>query len=154
MGYSLQHFEPLKLVMEGGKVGVTGYALAEFLRENEIEPEFADADHLVLMFTPNTKEDEFEKIESAFPPIIAKAEEDRKTILSFRGEQVMSIRNAMFAKRNTVAAEQALGRICATPAVSCPPAIPIAISGERITEDMIRLFLLYGIEEIQVVMET
>ncbi|WP_304509048.1 amino acid decarboxylase [Anaerotignum sp.] len=154
MGYSLQHFEPLKLVIEGGKVGITGYALGEFLRENEIEPEFADADHLVLMFTPNTKEDEFEKIESALPPIIAKAEAEKRTTLPFRGEQVMSIRNAMFAKRDTVAAEQALGRICATPAVSCPPAIPIAISGERITEEMIRLFLLYGIEEIEVVMET
>jgi len=52
-----------------------------------------------------------------------------------------------------VKVEQALGRICATPAVSCPPAIPIAISGERITEEMIRLFFLYGIEEIDVVVE-
>lgn len=154
MGYALQHCEPLKLVLEGGKMGITGYELAEFLRESSIEPEFADADHLVLMFTPQTAEVAFEKVEHAFPPMIAKIMGEKKTSLPFRGEQVMSIREAMFAKRCNVLAEEALGRICAMPAVSCPPAIPIAISGERITEEMIRLFLLYGIEEIQVVMET
>jgi arginine/lysine/ornithine decarboxylase len=153
MGYSVQHFEPLKLVFEGAKMGITGYELAEFLRESEIESEFADADHLVLMFTPQTREGDFEKIENAFPPMIPMVSEESKTGLPSWGEQAMSIREAMFAKRCTILAEQALGRICATPAVSCPPAIPIAMSGERITEEMIRLFLLYGIEEIDVVME-
>lgn len=154
MGYSLQHFEPLKLVLEGEKMGITGYELGEFLRENEIEPEFSDADHLVLMFTPETTEEDFEKIEKALPPMIAKAGNGPKTAISSRGERVMSIREAVFAKGCTVLAEQALGRICAASAVSCPPAIPIAVSGERITEEMIRLFLLYGIEEIQVVLES
>ncbi|NCC16012.1 MAG: amino acid decarboxylase [Clostridia bacterium] len=153
LGYSLQHFEPLKLVMEGAKIGITGYALAEFLREKGIEAEFADEDHLVLMFTPETKDIDFEKIEAAFPPVIARSWEARKTVLLVESEQAMSIREAMFAKRRTVWAEQALGQICAAPAVSCPPAIPIAISGERITQEMIALFLLYGIEEIDVVEE-
>ena len=152
-GYLLQNFEPLKLVLEGAKMGITGYELAEFLRESGIEPEFADADHLVLMFTTENGDEAFEKILSAFPPIIPKALEDGKTTLPPRGEQAMSIREAMFARRVTIEVEHALGRVCATPAVSCPPAIPIAISGERITEEMIGLFLLYGIEEIDVVEE-
>lgn len=152
-GYFLQNHEPLKLVMEGAKMGITGYALAEFLRESGIEPEFADADHLVMMFSTKNGEEDYEKIESAFPPIIAKIDERRRTALPFRGEQVMSIREAMFARRSSIRVEQALGRICASPAVSCPPAIPIAISGERITEEMIQLFFLYGIEEIDVVVE-
>lgn len=152
-GYLLQNYEPLKLVLEGAKMGITGYDLAEFLREDGIEPEFADADHLVMMFSTKNGEEDYEKIESAFPPMIAKIDEERRTALPFKGEQVMSIREAMFARRCTIRVEQALGRICASPAVSCPPAIPIAISGERITEEMIRLFFLYGIEEIDVVVE-
>lgn len=153
LGYFLQHFEPLKLVIEGAKIGVTGYVLAEFLREKGIEPEFADEDHLVLMFTPETKDTDFEKIEKAFPPVIARGKEAQKTILPVEAEQVMSIRQAMFSKRCSIWAEQALGRICAAPAVSCPPAIPIAVSGERITQEMIALFVLYGIEKIDVVEE-
>ncbi len=152
-GYFLQNYEPLKLVLEGAKMGISGYELAEFLREKGIEPEFADEDHLVLMFTTENLAYDFVKIQEAFPPVIAKASAEGKTALSFRGEQVMSIREAMFARRVTIAPEQALGRICATPAVSCPPAIPIAMSGERITEEMIELFLLYGIDEIDVVEE-
>lgn len=152
-GYFLQNFEPLKLVLEGAKMGITGYELAEFLREGGIEPEFADADHLVLMFSTETKEEEFERIDFAFPPIIAMVTQERGTALPFRGEQIMSIREAMFARRCTIGVDHALGRICATPAVSCPPAIPIAISGERITQEMIQLFFLYGVEEIDVVEE-
>ncbi|AMJ42488.1 amino acid decarboxylase [Anaerotignum propionicum] len=152
-GYFLQNYEPLKIVLEGAKMGITGYDLAKFLRESGIEPEFADADHLVMMFSTENGEVDFKRIENALPPMIAKSTEGERTTLPFRGEQVMSIREAMFARRCTVKVEQALGRICATPAVSCPPAIPIAISGERITEEMIRLFFLYGIEEIDVVVE-
>lgn len=152
-GYFLQKYEPLKIVLEGAKMGITGYDLAKFLRESGIEPEFADADHLVMMFSTENGEEDFKRIENALPPMIAKSTEGGRTTLPFRGEQVMSIREAMFARRCTVKVEQALGRICATPAVSCPPAIPVAISGERITEEMIRLFFLYGIEEIDVVVE-
>lgn len=153
-GYAVQHVEPLKLVMEGGKIGTTGYALHERLREHGLEAEFSDEDDLVMMFTPETQDAIFQKVERAFSPFSASNVAEGKTVLPTRGQQVMSIREAMFAKRCTVATQQALGRICATPAVSCPPAIPIAISGERITEDMIRLFMLYGIEEIDVVEES
>jgi hypothetical protein len=44
----------------------------------------------------------------------------------------------------------ASGRICAAPAVSCPPAIPIAVSGEIITDEHIRMFEYYDIEKIVV----
>ena len=47
--------------------------------------------------------------------------------------------------------KSAVGRICAAPTVSCPPAIPIAVSGERITREHVALFEAYGIEEIDVV---
>ena len=51
----------------------------------------------------------------------------------------------------TVATENSVGRICASPAVSCPPEIPIAVSGEEIDEDAVRLMKAYGIKTVQVV---
>ena len=63
----------------------------------------------------------------------------------------MKIREAMFSQWEEVSCEDAVGRICASPCVSCPPAIPIAASGEEITAEMAELFNAYGIEKIQVV---
>lgn len=154
LGYALQHTDPLKLVLNGADIGMTGFALGEFLREWSIEPEFADEDSLVLMFTPENKEGDFLKILHALPPVVPRNGRENKSVLPTPGQQCISIREAMFSKRETLPVEHALGRICAAPAVSCPPAIPIAISGERITAEMISLFLLYGIGEIEVVMET
>jgi arginine/lysine/ornithine decarboxylase len=49
-----------------------------------------------------------------------------------------------------VPAGQALGRICAAPTVACPPAIPIAVTGERITAEAVTVFAHYGIDLVEV----
>ena len=46
---------------------------------------------------------------------------------------------------------EAEGRILAQETVSCPPAIPIAVSGEEIDGNMIRVFEEYGIRDVSVV---
>ena len=63
----------------------------------------------------------------------------------------MSIREATFAASETIDAAESLGRICAAQTVSCPPAVPIAISGEEINENTVKLFKTYGIKKIKVV---
>ena len=65
---------------------------------------------------------------------------------------MLGIREAIFSDKGTVKTVNALGRICADPCVSCPPAVPIVISGEEITEESVQLFLSYGIDEINVVL--
>ena len=54
------------------------------------------------------------------------------------------------APRETVDAACSLGRICGLPTVGCPPAIPIAVSGERITQEAVALFAYYGIQQVDV----
>ena len=46
---------------------------------------------------------------------------------------------------------ESVGRIAAAPTVSCPPAIPIAVSGEVITEEAVALFKYHGMETVAVV---
>lgn len=65
----------------------------------------------------------------------------------------MSVRQALFAPQETVAAEASLGRVCGAPTVSCPPAVPIAVSGERIGPEALTLFAHYEVEWVDVVKE-
>jgi arginine/lysine/ornithine decarboxylase len=69
------------------------------------------------------------------------------------GERVMSPRDAYLCESETLNAKDSVGRVCACPTVSCPPAIPIVISGERIKESHVALFESYGIEKVAVVKE-
>ena len=63
----------------------------------------------------------------------------------------MSIREAVFADSEMIPVKKSVGRILAQETVSCPPAIPIAVSGEEITGEMVDVFLYYGIDRIAVV---
>ena len=66
-------------------------------------------------------------------------------------KQKISIRKAVFAEHEKIKVKEALGRICASPAVSCPPAIPIVVSGEEVNEAAIHLFEHYGLDSLDVV---
>ena len=57
---------------------------------------------------------------------------------------------ALLGAQVRVPVHKALGRVCAMPTVSCPPAIPVAVSGEEITPAAIVLMQRYGIEELSV----
>ena len=64
-----------------------------------------------------------------------------------------TIRQAVFAPQEQLPAEQAVGRICAMPTVSCPPAIPIVVSGEQITPAAAAWMKRYHVEEVSVIRE-
>ena len=61
-----------------------------------------------------------------------------------------AIRQAVLGAQVRIPVHKALGRVCAMPTVSCPPAIPVAVSGEEITPAAIVLMQRYGIEELSV----
>lgn len=152
-GWEIMDGDPLKLTIFTGKMGYTGEEVAEVLRKNNVECEFADLDAVVLMATPENRDRDFEKILSALSSLQAKEEITAVQMPLILPKQRMKIREAMFSQWEEVAIEDAVGRICASPCVSCPPAIPIAASGEEITGEMVELFKAYGIEKIEVVKE-
>ena len=49
--------------------------------------------------------------------------------------------------------ENALGRIFADLAITCPPAVPIAVCGDKIDKETIDCFKYYGINACSVVKE-
>ena len=126
---------------------------AEYFRSLGIEPEYYDGEFVSFMASSFNSCEDLEKLKAAFenmPPFKKNVRQSRGFV---NGERAMSIRDAMFAESETVSIDKAKGRICAAPTVSCPPAIPIAVSGERITQEHINLFKAYSINRIAVVKE-
>lgn len=66
---------------------------------------------------------------------------------------VMDIRSAALCSSEIIKIENSIGRICADVRVPCPPAIPIAISGELIDKKAVDAMRFYGIKEVAVVSE-
>jgi arginine/lysine/ornithine decarboxylase len=66
----------------------------------------------------------------------------------------MTLREAMFGPAEWTPVDRAAGRVCAAPTVSCPPAVPIAVSGEVISPETIEVFRYYGIEAVRVVADS
>lgn len=153
MGFSVSVREPQKLVIDAARAGYAGDELADRLREGGVEVEFSDRDVVVLMASPENTDRDYERLCALLSAIPIGKPNARKVLLPEAGERCMSIREAIFARRETVSVGESLGRICATPTVSCPPAIPIAISGERIGARAVAIFSAYGIDQIDVVVE-
>lgn len=148
-GWSIEQSDPLRITVRAPQ-GLTGNEIAQTLREKGIECEYADRQFTVLMLSPENSESDLNRLIAA----LGKNSRDISTEISLspiKAERVMSVREAIFAPKETVLTENALERICATPTVSCPPAIPIAVSGERIDENVIELFKYYGIDTVDVI---
>lgn len=151
-GWQVMASDPLKLTVLTAKRGYRGVEVSAVLRQRGVECEFADPEAVVLMATSENREEDFLRAEQAFADLPPKRELSPQAYPPLTlPKQRLSIREAIFCPWEEVPREQAVGRICAVPCVSCPPAIPIAVSGEEITAEMAVLFHAYGVEKIAVV---
>ena len=146
-GWRVEPSDPLRVTVAAPR-GVTGQELSGQLRRQGVECEYADRDFLVLMATPENTPEELAHAAAALGQCPGEANPPQLPLA--RGERACSIRQAAFAPRETVDAAHSLGRVCGLPTVGCPPAIPIAVSGERITPEALALFAYYGIEQVEV----
>ena len=142
--------EPMKLTVNAKTRGYTGTELARLLRGRNIECEYADPDFVVLMPTPETGPDGLRYLEDVLSGIPLKRPIDTRPPALSRPERVCSIRQALLSPGQTVPVEESLGRVLASPSVGCPPAVPIAVCGERIDENAIACFRYYGIGRVTV----
>ena len=147
LGFEVCDSEPLKIVIKSDG------SLAEHLRENGIEVEFSDRDFTVFMLTPDNSDADFLRLVDVISKTVPEKTNDEKYFVSNSHETKMTVREAVFSPCETVAIEASVGRICAAPTVSCPPAVPIVVSGEVITNDDVELFKRYGIDKVSVVIE-
>ncbi len=152
-GWTLTGQEPLKLCLCPKGRGYTGQELAAGLQSAGIISEFADPDHLVLMVSAEMEERELQALEKALLAFPRRAPLAELPPALPAPEPVLSPREALLSPFETLPVERCLGRILASPSVSCPPAVPIAVCGERLGEASLNLFRYYGLDELDVVKE-
>ncbi len=150
-GYTLVGNEPLKLTVAAKSYGYTGGELAELLAEQNMMAEFFDSDYLVLMLTPALKKGDIDKITEALTAIAYRGCMEEAAPAFSLPQVGMTVREAMLAPFETLPVEQCMGRILARASVSCPPAVPILVSGEVIDAKAVSSFEYYGIKTCKVV---
>ncbi len=151
IGYSVLDGEPLKITILAKPYGYTGEELSMLLYQKNIVSEFSDVDFLVLMPSSDTRDAELDALLSALSAI-----PKREAIHSIPPTltptaRALSPRDAVFSPSEEIEVEKALGRVLAAVTASCPPAVPILVSGEVISEEAILAFKYYGTEKIKVI---
>ena len=147
-GWRLTDREPMKLTLAPKSKGYTGLSLQNLLTAQDIYPEFADPDSLVLMPAPGSDLDRLYAALKQLP------EADPITELPPplpHPQAVMSIREALLSPQELIPADHSLGRILGSPTVACPPAVSVVCSGERINEEALACFRYYGTKTVSVV---
>lgn len=140
--------EPFHITIKG----FDGNIFSELLREKNTECEYSDFEYTVLLMSPLNTEHDYQILSEALEYAVSEAPRthNKKLILP-KAVKKMSIRDAVFAESENIPVEKSAGRICAETNIPCPPAIPIAISGEVITDEIINIYKRYGILTVNVV---
>ncbi len=183
IGFNVLKSDPLRIVINASNTNFSGIQLARKLQAFCIEPEFYDDCNLVLMISANNSEKDFIKLIKSLKKLYKtynmkfnSKEADfntsnlhKKKVLqhvcanktdlitdnknSVIYNAVLTPRQALFAQSKNVPIESSIGKICAKPAVSCPPAVPLVMCGELITQHVYNLLKKYGITNIDIVVK-
>ena len=147
-------FDPSKLILSLPSYieeKYDGYALSrELLEEYRIDTEMGAGSYSLAMSSFCDTREGFERLTAAlqktdeklrgekqFASTGLKREKITKEENSLTGLPVMSLRDALDARSETVPESKAMGRICAE-FISCyPPGIPLAVPGERLTKEIL-----------------
>ncbi len=152
-GYGLIGQEPMKLTLSPKHLGYTGEELASYLRSHGIEPEYADPDYTVLMPGAESSDTTLAYLEEVLlalppkPPMIAPPPKLP------RPRQILPMGRAIFTPGTDLPLSQCLGKILASPTVSCPPAVPVLVCGEQVDSDCLEVLRYYGIHKLNVILE-
>ena len=153
IGFSLYGDEPLKITLAPKPFGYTGDEVADYLRKSSIECEASDKDHTVLMFTPEARESAPARLLSLLKNLQKRMPIQETPPPAPRADAILSLREAMLSPSETVTVSDAVGRILRDAAISCPPAVPILVAGERVTAEAAEALSYYGIRTVDVVKE-
>ena len=145
--------EPFHITVKAAESGCSGTELAELLRSGGVECEYADDKLLVLLMSPFSPAEDYERLRAALESAVSGASRRARSKPSFQPKlpkMACAIREAAFAPAEEIPIDEAEGRVCASVKVPCPPAVPIAVSGEIIDRSCIDIFRAYDIRSVLV----
>ncbi len=150
-GVFISNSDPLRIVIDCLKSGYLPNEINNILLKSNIHCEYIDNRYIVLMITVSNKDKDFSILKSAFNNFIKKDSLKKENIKFIKGTQKLSFNQTLFSLSKKVSVDEAENEICASSVISCPPAIPIVVSGEIITKDMILLLKKYSITHINII---
>ncbi len=150
-GYSFIGDEPLKLTFDSKKYGYKGTELADYLNKSGMICEFCDPDYTVLMLSPSNSEKELVYLMQILELLPKKEEITDRPPQVNPAEQAIPLSDCIYLSTEKVSTENALGKVCGSINISCPPAVPIVVSGEIIGKAQVDLLKYYGVREFEVV---
>ncbi len=145
-GWKILKSDPLKLT-----VLTKGTDFADKLRNSGIECEYEDPDYTVMMFTPETDDETYKKVIEAAGKCEKQITAENLSLPV--SEKCMEISEAIFSDNEGIDVNDSVGRIVADTSVGCPPAVPVLVSGEKVTAEAVKVMQYYGIEKIKVITE-
>lgn len=138
-----------KLTLDAYRCGYTSDELSYELRRFKMEPEFSGGGKVVLMFSPQTDAETFERL-LRFGQSLKKRSPIGYPDFALSPERVMPLREAAFAPSVEVDTANAQGKVAAENRIACPPGIPVVTGGEKIGAAEKKMLLDSGIFRINV----
>lgn len=136
-------YDILKLAIDVSEKGLTGFEVANKLEQAGIYVEAADLKRILLICGAADEKKDFDRLITALSKIEAARSNIREDFDAYDADGVFNIklktgiREAVFAPREKLIAEEATGRISAVCAGAYPPGIPVLIPGQEITEEAV-----------------
>ena len=145
--------DPARIAFDTSALGFVGEEFGEKLREHKIEPEYAGQGKIILIPSVMNTDEDFKRLNEAIIKICKERRDFQQSekIIARLPEKIMSPRAALMSEKETLNVEASLGRIAAEVFCPCPPAIPVVMPGEIISDSEIKALLSYGIFKIKVV---
>jgi arginine decarboxylase len=134
-------YDPTKLIISIKDLGLTGYDVEKWLRENyNIEVEMSDLYNILCIITPGDTQKEADILITALKELSKEfhylsGKVAAQVLLPDIPKLALTPRDAFYSKTEVVPVEEAVGRIIAEFVMVYPPGIPIFIPGEIITKD-------------------
>lgn len=150
-GYSIVGNEKTKLTVNTKAYGYLGTDFAKLLMKNNIISEFYDNDFVVLMLSSENTDKELDYLHKVLKNIPKKEEVKKQELIYAPLEIALSPREAYFSEKVLISVDNSLDCIYAGTTISCPPAVSLAVCGEKINQSTIDLFKYYGIENVYVI---
>lgn len=151
IGYTFIGNEPLKLTLKAKEYGYSGTEIGEYISGKGVVCEFCDPDYTVMMLTPENTDKELSNLKKALESLPKREKIKELPPFLSKPEIVYSLSEALYLPTESEKTENCLGKVCGSASVSCPPAVPVVIMGERIGKNEIELLQYYGVEECEII---
>ena len=153
LGYEILNGEPLKLTVLTKSFGYTGVEFSKILYDNKIILELYDNDAVVLSFSANSKKADYDAVFRVFTNIVKKPNINNLQPIITINQKKLDVNKVIHLETEYVLVENSKNRIYAELNVHCPPAVPIIIPGEIISNEVIEAFKYYGVKTVKVIKE-